>query len=490
MTGTGLPIALIGILMALWLVGAIVAIWIGLSMRSQSNKMLRQTARLSRLLETAPAFPVVVKGDGRIEAPDRFARLLGLDEPAASLSELGGRTNAGLALEDLAELEAKVRETQRTGKGFTLPLAIEGSSRRLTVVGNIADTIIYPNGAALLWFFDSTESLRELERRAQELDEARSAFSALAGLIEAAPIPMWHRRPDMNLHFVNHAYVEAVGVTDGLQVVEEGIELLEPENGKSAAVYAAEAAAEGVQKERIVSATLNGERRQLRVFDIPLGASGVAGLAIDVQDLIDTKSEVRELSEKSTLLDAVCGRRRRPTTGIVRYRDEDITRCSVAWRRRQGMARSFQRTSIFQDLTVHEQLHLVAQHLGDDRLDDVIEVMDLNGYLDQKAGRIAYGVQRRVDVALALIGRPHLLLMDEPGAGLSAAETLGLFEHLRDLVRERKIAAVVVEHDVDAVFACCGTVTVLDLGRHLATGSPQEIRADPRVVAAYLGTAA
>jgi branched-chain amino acid transport system ATP-binding protein len=95
-----------------------------------------------------------------------------------------------------------------------------------------------------------------------------------------------------------------------------------------------------------------------------------------------------------------------------------------------------------------------------------------------------------VDVALALIGRPHLLLMDEPGAGLSAAETLGLFEHLRDLVRERKIAAVVVEHDVDAVFACCGTVTVLDLGRHLATGTPQEIRADPRVVAAYLGTAA
>ena len=192
---------------------------------------------------------------------------------------------------------------------------------------------------------------------------------------------------------------------------------------------------------------------------------------------------------KSTLLDAVCGRRR-PTAGTVRYRDQDITRRSVAWRRRQGMARSFQRTSVFQDLTVHEQLHLVAQHLGDDRLDDVIEVMDLAGYLDQKAGRIAYGVQRRVDVALALIGRPHLLLMDEPGAGLSAAETLRLFEHLRDLVRERQIAAVVVEHDVDAVFACCGTVTVLDLGRHLATGTPQEIRADHRVVAAYLGTAA
>lgn len=297
MTGTGLPIALIGILMALWLVGAITVIWMGLSVRNQSNKMLRHASRLGRLLETSPAFPVVVKGDGRIEAPDRFMRLLGLNATAAQLSDLGGHENAGLATEDLAELEANVRQTQRTGKEFTLPLAIEGSSRRLTVVGNVADAVIYPNGAALLWFFDSTESLHELERRAQESDDARSAFSALAGLIEAAPIPMWHRRPDMNLHFVNRAYVEAVGATDGLQVVEEGVELFEPENGKTAAEYASEAAVADTQMERIVSATLNGERRQLRVFDIPLGASGVAGLAIDVQDLIDTKSEVRELSE-------------------------------------------------------------------------------------------------------------------------------------------------------------------------------------------------
>lgn len=297
MTGNSLPIALIGILMALWLVGATVAIWIGLSLRSQSLKMLRQTSRLGRLLETAPAFPVVVKGDGRIEAGERFSRLLGLPDAAGSLSDLGGHDNAGLATPDLAELEAKVRETQRTGKAFTLPLAIQGSERRLMVVGSIADAVIYPNGAALLWFFDSTESLRELERKTEESAEARAAFAALAGLIEAAPIPMWHRSPDMNLHFVNHAYVEAVGASDGVQVVEEGLELLEPENGKSPADFAAKAAMAEAQAERIVSATLKGERRQLRVFDIPLGQSGVAGLAIDVQDLIDSRSELRELSE-------------------------------------------------------------------------------------------------------------------------------------------------------------------------------------------------
>ena len=283
--------------MALWLIGAAVAIWTGLSMRSRASKLLRQSTRLDRLLETEPAFPVVVHSDGRVEAPERFTRTLGLDEPVGSLADLGGRNNAGLAQMDLAELETKVRETQRTGKGFTLHLAIEASNRRLTVVGNIADNVIYPIGTASLWFFDSTENVQELERRTREADEARSAFAALAGLIEAAPIPIWLRQPDLKLHFVNHAYVEAVGGTDGGQVVDDGVELLEPENGKGAAEYAAEAATENAQNERIVSATLKGERRQLRVFDIPLGASGVAGLAIDVKDLIDTKSELRKLSD-------------------------------------------------------------------------------------------------------------------------------------------------------------------------------------------------
>ena len=80
MADTGLPIALIGILMALWLIGAVVAIWIGLSMRDQASKVLRQSTRLGRLLETAPAFPVIIHSDGRVEAPERFVRMLGLDE--------------------------------------------------------------------------------------------------------------------------------------------------------------------------------------------------------------------------------------------------------------------------------------------------------------------------------------------------------------------------------------------------------------------------
>ena len=297
MTGDSLPLTVIGILMALWLVGATVAIWVGLSLRRQSLTMLHQTSRLARLLETAPAIPVVVKGDGRIEAADRFSRLLGLATPATSLTELGGDEQAGLVAGDLQQLDARVRETQRTGKDFAMPLAINGSDRRLLVVGSIADTVIYPNGAALLWFFDSTENLRELEKRKGESEEAKAAFEALAGLIEAAPVPMWHRGPDLKLNFVNRAYVDAVNAHDGAHVVAEGIELLETYNNTTAMAFAAKAQAEGLQAERVVSTTLDGERRHLRVFDIPLGDIGVAGLAIDVQELSDSRSEFRLMSD-------------------------------------------------------------------------------------------------------------------------------------------------------------------------------------------------
>jgi len=221
-----------------------------------------------------------------------------------------------------------------------------------------------------------------------------------------------------------------------------------------------------------------GRVRALDALDLTLGEAGA------LHGIIGPNG-----AGKSTLLDAVTGRRA-PTQGRVRYRGEDITRKSIAWRRRRGLSRSFQRTSIFPDLTVREQIELIARRLGDARYGEAIEAMGLAEYLDEKAARIAYGVQRRIDVALALIGRPQTLLLDEPGAGLSAEETMRLFLHLRDLAAERGIAAIVVEHDVEAVFACCATVTVLDLGRHLATGAPAAIRGDARVVAAYLGSAA
>jgi branched-chain amino acid transport system ATP-binding protein len=192
---------------------------------------------------------------------------------------------------------------------------------------------------------------------------------------------------------------------------------------------------------------------------------------------------------KSTLMDAITGRRK-PTRGRVFVDGQDITRRSVAWRRRAGMSRSFQRTSIFPGLTVREQLQLVASELGEPDLDQIVDAFELRAALDEPADSIAYGDQRRVDIALAMIGKPSLMLLDEPAAGLSTAETVSLFEHLVKLVRQRGVTALVVEHDVDAVFRFCDTVTALDLGRLIVTGAPDAVRKDARVISAYLGSAA
>ena len=192
---------------------------------------------------------------------------------------------------------------------------------------------------------------------------------------------------------------------------------------------------------------------------------------------------------KSTLMDAITGRRK-PTRGRVFVDGHDITQRSVTWRRRAGMSRSFQRTSIFPGLTVREQLELVASQLREPDLDEIVDAFELRAALDEPADSIAYGDQRRVDIALAMIGKPSLMLLDEPAAGLSTAETVALFEHLVKLVRHRGVTALVVEHDVDAVFRFCDAVTALDLGCLIVTGSPDAVRKDARVISAYLGTAA
>mgnify|MGYP002629894389 FL=1 len=192
---------------------------------------------------------------------------------------------------------------------------------------------------------------------------------------------------------------------------------------------------------------------------------------------------------KSTLMDAITGRCK-PTQGRVLMNGIDITSRPIEWRRRMGMSRSFQRTSIFPGITVGQQLEMVATQLGEKNLHSILDTLELNEIYDLMADSIAYGDQRRVDIALALVGQPSLMLLDEPAAGLSTAETVKLFEHLLAVVRQRNVTALVVEHDVEAVFKFCDAITALDLGRLLTTGTPAEVRVHPDVISAYLGSSA
>lgn len=192
---------------------------------------------------------------------------------------------------------------------------------------------------------------------------------------------------------------------------------------------------------------------------------------------------------KSTFIDALSGRRR-PSAGTVHFEGDDITRRSVTWRRRHGIARSFQRTSVFGSMTVRAQLEMVARKHDEHDVEHIIETLDLEHVSDRVCSEIAYGTQRSVDLAIALIGRPKVVLLDEPCAGLVADESARMLAHLRSLCQERNVAALLVEHDVDGVFRTCDTITVLNLGEVLASGSPTEVRANPDVIKAYLGSAA
>ncbi|MGB3796655.1 MAG: PAS-domain containing protein, partial [Alteraurantiacibacter sp.] len=161
----------------------------------------------------------------------------------------------------------------------------KGSNKSLAVRGQLADTVIASGGAALVWWFDFSDSQGELSRLREETGRARNDFAALVGLIEAAPMPMWFRGPEMDLRLVNSAYVAAVGAKDAVKVVEEQIELVETTDGLTAAQVAGQAHSRDLPVERIVQATVGNQRRTLRVSDLPLGEEGVAGYAIDIEEM-------------------------------------------------------------------------------------------------------------------------------------------------------------------------------------------------------------
>lgn len=307
MTGdANLTMTAIGLLLAGWMAAAGYAVWSGMRMRGAARRTIRQSARLGRLIETAPAIPLVVRADGRIEMSDRLKGWLGLSGEIRHLADLEGQDDAGIDAADVQALAADVRTIQRTGETIQRNLRLSGTGRAVRVVGALSDAQLYANSSALLWFFDATESESERERLNQQVEEATAAFDALSRLVERAPVPMWYRSADLRLAMVNSAYVRAVGDEDADQVIALGHELLEAHEGETPQAAAARALESDGAVERLLPATIDGQRRQLRVVDLPLGNGGVAGFAIDEQALAEVRAAFSSFADaQRSILDAL-----------------------------------------------------------------------------------------------------------------------------------------------------------------------------------------
>ncbi len=277
-------LVLIGLLLAGW---TLAAGWAILAARGKARRVEAQQVqarKLARMVDESPAVPLLVRADGKIEAPPRLAGWLGLDGVPQYLTELDAG-DKGLTAEQLAELTTAVLRTQKTAAPFRMVATPRGSKRSLALRGHLADPQVSPGGAALVWVFDFSDSESEMVKLRAEASRARGDFTALVSLIEAAPMPMWFRGPDGALRLVNSAYVTAVGGDSAEAVVGAGTELVEPVEGVTATQVALQAAAQNVPVERSVSATIGGQRRALRVSDLPLGDEGIAGYAVDIEDM-------------------------------------------------------------------------------------------------------------------------------------------------------------------------------------------------------------
>ena len=203
---------------------------------------------------------------------------------------------------------------------------------------------------------------------------------------------------------------------------------------------------------------------------------------------------------KSTLFNLISGAIK-PTAGRVKFNGEDVTATSPHRLARCGLARSFQITNLFADLSVYENLRLATQVLEARsrlplpvdssrealrRVDELIAQFSLAANVHERAGELSHGQQRRLEIAVALACRPKMLLLDEPTQGMSHADTEEIGALIKGLAGDLSI--LLVEHDVGLVMSLSDHVVVLNQGAKLSEGTPLEVRADPAVQAAYFGS--
>jgi len=221
--------------------------------------------------------------------------------------------------------------------------------------------------------------------------------------------------------------------------------------------------------------------------------------AVDGVDLDVMPGEVRAIigpngAGKSTLVGLICGRIA-PTSGTILFEGRDVTTLPAHRRVRAGIAYTFQITSIFPNLSVFDNIALPVQRSERHAVGgawlcrgvmETLERVGLADRADQTAGELAYGHQRLLEVAMGLSLKPRLLILDEPTQGLSDGEIDNFVTLVGEIAKDATV--MLIEHNMAVVMSLARRITVMDQGRVLAEGEPDEIRADPAVQAAYLGT--
>ena len=197
-----------------------------------------------------------------------------------------------------------------------------------------------------------------------------------------------------------------------------------------------------------------------------------------------------------------------PTRGSVLINGIDIKGMPVHKVNKLGIARTFQNIRLFSDMTaldnvkvgmhnsvkcafasslLHLPAYYKAERKADERAMELLDFMGLGDVAGVKAGSLPYGVQRRLEIVRALATNPSIILLDEPAAGMNPSETMELMHQIRRIRDVFHIAIFLIEHDMNLVMNVCEAVAVVNYGRLIAKGTPDEVRADPAVIEAYLG---
>lgn len=242
----------------------------------------------------------------------------------------------------------------------------------------------------------------------------------------------------------------------------------------------------------------------LRAEGVSVAHGGV--LAVAEVDLMVRPGELVGLigpngAGKTSTIDALSGFV--PHRGRVLLDGVDLTDLPPHRRARAGVVRTWQSVELFEDLTVREHCEVAAvpsgplglladlvrpgRHRDTSAVDAALAALDLDDVADRDPATLSHGRQKLVGVARAVAAGPRVLLLDEPAAGLDTAESEEFGSRLRHLVDHGGPGVLLVDHDTRLVFGTCDRVVVLDLGSVIATGTPDEVRDDPRVVQAYLG---